>query len=446
MNSKGKGKARGGAGGGAGAGLGLVPRIVLLVGGLVGGLSIASALWLASVAGGYIQEAGRTGARYAVASARGLDGLHRITVSERGEYIELTNEDVFGKPQQPVQVPRHAFDTFSSSARAAILVAAIALAVLTFATAYFIAVRVSAPLERIIEDVTEISRGKLEHRVRASGGGELATLGRAVTRMVDELIEKRATDEELGRREHDVNIAAEIRRALIPDSIPELAGWELAATDLAAIDAGGDFFDVLEFPSGKIGLLVSEIAGTGVSSAMIMTMARAYLRAEALRVEEPALALSRANRLIRGDMRRGMYVTALYALLDPVAGELKLASAGHKVPLLRWHGESHRLQMLQSEGIALGLDPGPVFERTIREAKVQLAPGDRLVLTNTCGATVRNSSGEELGDKGFYRLVAQHCAEGSDAFLQGVLAGIEGHARGVPLERNFVMVTLKRSV
>jgi sigma-B regulation protein RsbU (phosphoserine phosphatase) len=443
MSGSAKTKAKGRSSGGAG--LGLVPRIVLLVGGLVGGLSIVSALWLASVAGSYVQEAGRTGARYAVASARGLDGLHRITLSERGDYLELTSEDSLGKTLPPVQVPRQAFDTFSSSTRAAILVAAIALAVLTFATAFFIAIRVAAPLNRILEDVTEISRGKLEHRIRTSGGGEIATLARAVTRMVDDLVEKRATDAELGRREHDVNIAAEIRRALIPDSIPQLAGWELAATDLAAIDAGGDFFDVLEFPSGRIGLLVSEIAGTGVSSAMIMTMARAYLRAEALRVEEPVEALARANRLIRADIRRGMYVTALYALLDPQAGELRLASAGHKVPLLRWHGESRRLQMMQSEGIALGLDPGPVFERTIREAKVQVAPGDRLVITNTCGATVRNPAGEELGEKGFYRLVAQHAGADSDRFLQGVLAGIEAHAQGVPLERNFVMVTLKRS-
>ncbi|MBL8899979.1 MAG: SpoIIE family protein phosphatase [Planctomycetes bacterium] len=443
MSSSAKSKTK--ARGGGGAGLGLVPRIVLLVGGLVGGLSIVSALWLASVAGGYVEEAGRTGARYAVASARGLDGLQRITLSERGDYLELTSEDSLGKTLPPVKVPRQAFDTFSSSARAAILVAAIALAVLTFATAFFIAIRVAAPLNRILEDVTEISRGKLEHRVRTSGGGEIATLARAVTRMVDDLIEKRATDAELGRREHDVNIAAEIRRALIPDSIPQLQGWELAATDLAAIDAGGDFFDVLEFPSGRIGLLVCEIAGTGVSSAMIMTMARAYLRAEALRVEEPVEALARANRLIRGDIRRGMYVTALYALLDPQAGELRLASAGHKVPLLRWQGDSRRLQMLQSEGIALGLDPGPVFERTIREAKVQVAPGDRLVLTNTCGATVRNPAGEELGEKGFYRLVAQHSSSDSDRFLQGVQTGIEAHAQGAPLERNFVMVTLKRS-
>jgi serine phosphatase RsbU (regulator of sigma subunit) len=438
-----KGKARGGSS--TGSGLGLIPRIVLLVGGMVGGLSIVSALWLAAMAGGYVQEAGRTGARYAVVSARGLAGLQKVTLSERGEFLELTNEDSQGKLQPPVQVPRSAFDSFASSTRAAILIAAIALAVLTFATAYFIAVRVVAPLNRIIEDVTEISRGKLEHRIRASGGGEIATLARAVTRMVDELVEKRATDAELGRREHDVNIAAEIRRALIPDSIPELEGWELAATDLAALDAGGDFFDVLEFPSGKVGLLVCEIAGTGVSSAMIMTMARAYLRAEALRVEEPVEALTRANRLIRGDIRRGMYVTALYALLDPAAGELRLASAGHKVPLLRWNGESRRLQMLQSEGIALGLDPGPVFERTIREAKVEVAPGDRLVLTNTCGATVKGPEGEELGEKGFYRLVAQHAAADSDAFLEGVLEGLEGHAQGVPLERNFVMVTLKRS-
>ncbi|MBK9385197.1 MAG: SpoIIE family protein phosphatase [Planctomycetes bacterium] len=440
-SAKTKGKARSGGG----VGLGLVPRIVLLVGGLVGGLSIVSALWLAYVAGSYVQEAGRTGARYAVASARGLDGLHRITLSERGDYLEFTSEDSLGKTLPPVQVPRQAFDTISSSTRAAILVAAIALAVLTFATALFIAIRVAAPLNRILEDVTEISRGKLEHRIRTSGGGEIATLARAVTRMVDDLVEKRATDAELGRREHDVNIAAEIRRALIPDSIPQLAGWELAATDLAAIDAGGDFFDVLEFPSGRIGLVVSEIAGTGVSSAMVMTMARAYLRAEALRVEEPVEALARANRLIRADMRRGMYVTALYALLDPQAGELRLASAGHKVPLLRWHGESRRLQMMQSEGIALGLDPGPVFERTIREAKVLVAPGDRLVITNTCGATVRNPAGEELGEKGFYRIVAQHAGADSDRFLQGVLAGIEAHAQGVPLERNFVMVTLKRS-
>lgn len=68
-----------------------------------------------------------------------------------------------------------------------------------------------------------------------------------------------------------------------------------------------------------------------------------------------------------------------------------------------------------------------------------------MVLTNTCGPTVKNAAGEELGDKGFYRLIAQHAASDSDAFLSGILGGLEDHAEGTPLERNFVVVTLKRS-
>ena len=104
----------------------------------------------------------------------------------------------------------------------------------------------------------------------------------------------------------------------------------------------------------------------------------------------------------------------------------------------------HKLRMVHPEGIALGFDPGPVFDRTIREAEIQLAPGDRIVCTTAGAFSVRNAQGEELGEKGFFAIVGKHANKSSEAFCQLVGSETERLTEGLPLEEDIVIVTVKR--
>lgn len=426
------------------SGLGLIPRFVLLIGGLLGGLQILLGVWLTSGLDERFERSILQTARRAVAVSYGVEDREVDQVRVQGGYEFKAAISRNGATPVPVFIHDEFAESPAAGLSAGIWAAFLSLSVLALVVAWFAAVRVTKPLGDLTEDVTEISRGHLTHRIRVQAGGEIASLARAVGRMVDELARAEDTEEALQRREHDALVASEIRTNLVPDALPTFPGWELAGTDLAAEEVSGDYFDVIEPGEGCVGLLVSEIAGSGVPAALVMSMARAYLRAEAMREASPAEAFARANRMIHADLRRGMYVTALYAVLDVTTGLVKVANAGHKVPLLVYRAAEKKLAMVHSEGIALGLDKGPVFERTMREVEVQLEPGDRIVLATTGITAVKNPDDEALGDKAFYKLCMRHGARETSAFLEDLLTSVAEFAEDVPIPKNIVLMSSRR--
>ncbi|HET6202602.1 MAG TPA: SpoIIE family protein phosphatase [Planctomycetota bacterium] len=301
-----------------------------------------------------------------------------------------------------------------------------------------------APMQGLIEDIGLISHGRLDHPIRLRGGGEVGLLTRAVDRMIHGLREAREAERSLERREHDLKVAAEVRESLLPKKLPPVPGYEIAGAYRPAEEAGGDLYDLLDLPGGRVGLLVAEVSGKGVTAALLMTMTRTCLRAEALRAAGPREALIAANRSLAPDMRRGLFVSVLYAVLDPPSGSLRVANAGHKVPLLRFAAAEGTLRAVHSEGIALGFDPGPVFERTIAEVEVPLALGDRAVLLTGGAFLVRNPEGTEIGERGVYASVKREAAKETDAFVHLVLGALEHHAAGAPFPSDAVLATVRR--
>jgi len=311
--------------------------------------------------------------------------------------------------------------------------------------AWVIGTSVSHPLALIVEDIAQIARGNLRHRTRVRAGGEVMQLARSIDRMAADLEEAREAAFEQDRRERELSLASDVREALLPQAMPRLAGHELAARHVNSPTPGGDFHDFLEYPDGRVGFLVCDVSGRGVPGAMIGAVARSYLRAELMHHEDVAVAFARANRALARDLRRGMFVSAMFVLVDPREGVATVACAGHKLPLVRYTGADRKIRVVHPEGIALGLDKGPVFERALKPVKVPLEPGDRLLSATTGAPGAKNADGVELGEKEFFKLVLQHSARSTEAMLDGVLAGIEAHADGTPLPTDLSIVAVSRS-
>lgn len=310
--------------------------------------------------------------------------------------------------------------------------------------AYVVATQVSKPLERIIDDVRQVAHGNLQHRIRVSGGGEVALLARALDRMTRELIEAQEAQVELGVREREIEVAAEVREALLPHSMPELPGYDLGALHVASPRPGGDFHDFVPLEDGRVRLLLCGVNGEGVPGALVGATARAYLRAELARPAEMADVLRRVNRELARDVRRGLCVTALVVTLDPIGHKVSVACAGHKVPLLRYVERERKLRLVHPEGIALGFDKGPVFDRTLAVTDLELEPGDRLVLANEGALRVQDEDGGELGEKEFYRAVLRHAGEDTGGLLAALQAAFEAHAAGADFPSDISLVSVAR--
>jgi len=309
----------------------------------------------------------------------------------------------------------------------------------------WVASSVSRPVETLIDDVRQIAKGDLRHRTRARGPGEIQLLARALDRMTDELAEGQESKLELSVRERELELATGVRDALMPAGMPLIEGYDLGAAFLASPRFGGDFHDFIQRTDGLWGVLVCDVSGRGVPAALVGATARAYLRSELERPGEVADAFKRVNRWLAQDVRRGMFITALYALLDPREGRATVACAGHKIPLLRVCAADGQLRVVQPEGIAFGFDKGPVFDRRLQVVEVPIDPGDRLVLTNSAPVRIQNDAGEELGEKAFYARVKRQSCPDATQFLRALRRDLEQYAGSAGFQEDLSLVTLSRN-
>ena len=313
------------------------------------------------------------------------------------------------------------------------------------AMSVFIALQVSGPLVEIVKDVHQISRGYLEHRVRGGSGKEVRLLAHAINRMTKDLSDARETEVELQVREREVEVAGEVRQALLPQTTPKVPGFDLGADHIGSPELGGDFHDFIEIGDGRVGLLVCEVSGKGLPAALVGATARGYLRAELGAGGDVTEALQEVNRQLARDVRRGAAVTAMYALVDPAQGIATVACAGHKIPLIRYSAADKKVRTVQPEGIALGFDKGPVFNSRLHVEHVPIDPGDRLVVVNSGAVAIVDANGAELGEKPLYAHVMRHGAHTSAEFLERVRSALESYADGSALPRDVSIVTIARS-
>lgn len=305
--------------------------------------------------------------------------------------------------------------------------------------------QVSRPIGDIIHDIRQISAGNLRHRIRVTGGGEVAVLAKAVDRMTKSLVEAQDTELELEVRDREVEVAAEVRDALMTESVPGVLGFELAAVHLESSEMGGDFLDFIEHADGSVGMLVCDVSGRGVPGALVGATARAYLRSALLREPDVEKCFVEVNRELARHMRRGMFVTALYVLVHPNQTSAEVVCAGHKIPLIRFTADDGQVRLIQPEGIALGFDRGPIFQRALEIQNIALEPGDRLVLANTGAVAVPNDEGEEFGEKALYSMVMRHGARDSDDFLERMQTVLESYAGENALPQDITMITIARA-
>jgi hypothetical protein len=146
------------------------------------------------------------------------------------------------------------------------------------------------------------------------------------------------------RFEQELEVAKLIQQNFLPKQLPELSGWQVAAYYRPAREVGGDFYDVIPLPEGKVGFVVGDVTDKGVPAALVMAATRSVLRASAQRLVNPGETLERVNEHLCPDMPEKMFVTCLYGVLDPETGRFRFANAGHDLPYVKTAEGSEELR------------------------------------------------------------------------------------------------------
>jgi serine phosphatase RsbU (regulator of sigma subunit) len=230
------------------------------------------------------------------------------------------------------------------------------------------------------------------------------------------------------RIEQELKVARSIQQASLPKDVPELEGWEITSHYQPAREVGGDFYDFLELPNGRLGIVVGDATGKGVPAALVMANARSM----------PGEVLRRVNEALVTDIPANMFVTCFYAILNLDNGSLKYANAGHDLPYLR--RRSGDCEELRARGMPLGLMPGMGYE----EKQIILEAGEAALFYSDGLVEAHDAKGEMFGFPRLQALVAEHGKERSlGGFLLEELYSFTGE--GWEQEDDITLLTLRRS-
>ena len=202
------------------------------------------------------------------------------------------------------------------------------------------------------------------------------------------------------RLARELALAREVQQRLFPQTLPQLDGLELAAAERPAREVGGDYYDVVRLGEDCLGLLVADVSGKGAPAAFYMAEMKGIVQAASRLTRSPGEMLAGANDALSPSLGRGVFASAVYAVLDAEAGTLALARAGHTPTVLVRDAErpDGGRWLLRPDGLAIGLDRrGSLFRQTMTEQTLRLAPGDTLVLYTDGLVEARDATGEEYG-------------------------------------------------
>jgi hypothetical protein len=297
----------------------------------------------------------------------------------------------------------------------------------------------------LARELDSIGRGRLDTRVAVTAGGEVGLAQRQADRMGKnlQLIISTGSGDLDEALEKELELANQIHGSLRPSEPPRVPGYELETLFKGGREIGGDYFDYIELDERRIALVLADCTESlrGVAAAMIMAMTRAYLKSSIEPSEGPSEWLKATNRRLANDLKSGMAVTAIVALLDTQSGEVTLASAGHH-PAILWR--AGKTASLNPNGIALGLDIGPVFDRTIEEKRITMQKNDRLVLYTDGVMSAVNDGGEAYGEARLMESVRKQGAMNSAAFVNFVAGGVDKFLSGEEQDDDITISTLKR--
>ncbi|MBN1510801.1 MAG: SpoIIE family protein phosphatase [Phycisphaerae bacterium] len=215
--------------------------------------------------------------------------------------------------------------------------------------------------------------------------------------LLDEYAEKQ-------KLQRDLAIARDIQQSLLPDADPQVPGYDIAGWNKPADETGGDCYDFIELPDGRLVVLIADATGHGIGPALVMAEVRALVRALASTTNDLGVVMRETNRILHHDLDAGRFVTTFCGVLDPAANRLDYVSGGHG-PLLLYRHEDGSEHKLPATTVPLGILP----EIDAAPAEpIHLAPKDVFLLVTDGFFEWTNEQDEQFGVERIFELLRKH--------------------------------------
>ncbi|MFX0208953.1 MAG: PP2C family protein-serine/threonine phosphatase, partial [Candidatus Hodarchaeota archaeon] len=246
------------------------------------------------------------------------------------------------------------------------------------------------------------------------------------------------------RIQKEMQLAQDIQQTLLPDEVPELEGYEIASYYEAAKEVGGDYFDFVQVDKDTLGIVVADVSGKGVPGSLVMTMIRTALRTEARSLKSASEVLARVNEFVVNDMKKGMFVTLFYVIVDSKKRRINYASAGHN-PMILFRQGTKKTYYLNPRGFPVGISlPDPeLFKNSIESDTIQLTEDD-ILLIYTDGITEAMNNGRELfSEERLLDAVRKYGNLPAQDFIDKLKDEIHSFAEGYEQSDDITVVAIK---
>jgi serine phosphatase RsbU (regulator of sigma subunit) len=296
--------------------------------------------------------------------------------------------------------------------------------VLSVAFSFVLMSRLLQPLNALRTGLRRIGQGDLETPIRLHDRTELGALAHTVNDMARDLKHAQAAMLAQGRLEHEVDIARQIQRSLLPSEARRIGNAYVCGDQRSATEVGGDYYDILSLPDGRVALAIADVAGKGLGGCLVMAMLSAVLRALRSAESSPSELLARIDAQFAESLQPGMFVTMFYGILDPRSGRMVWASAGHN-PMLVYRAATGAVEQSESRGIPIGALRGGLIRRTLGDQTLQLEPGDVMVhCTDGYTEAMAPETAELFGLDRLANIVAHHGASGPEGVIAALIDGV----------------------
>jgi sigma-B regulation protein RsbU (phosphoserine phosphatase) len=306
---------------------------------------------------------------------------------------------------------------------------------LVVAVAYRASRIVTRPVRQLTEAAGRIAAGDLDARAEVESGDEFQTLADAFNAMVPRLRENLEIRESL-------SLAREVQQQLLPAEPPDILGLDIDGESRYCDETGGDYFDYLDLTEqapDRVGILVGDVSGHGIASALFMASARAVFRTRALREESPARLVTETNEILCRDSVEGRYMTLFYAVIDGTARMMRWVNAGHQ-PGLLYDPVNDQFEELKGEGIPLGIERSWEYRAS---GRAHIAKGQVLFVATDGIYETRDARGRMFGEAGVRDALRRNHQRRAREIRDAIREEVGAHRGDRPAEDDLTLVVVR---
>ena len=306
----------------------------------------------------------------------------------------------------------------------------------------FVVNRKLRPISVISKRLQQIDPDELTMDLPIHTRDEFGYLAETLRYMAAKVREAREQALENERVQREYEIAHEIQSNILPRQYPQSSMFEFAGAYESAREIGGDYYDFIEHDERYLGFLIADVSGKSLPGMLVMLLTRDIVRNIARSTADPTELLSRVNSELLPNIRKGMFVTMSYSVLDKETGQLTFASAGHN-PLIWFSRDMRSPTLIKTKGFPLGLMPEEQFRNRVEKRTIDLQRGDLLVQYTDGVNEAHNPQGDEFGVDRFVGCLTERRDLPPPRLVQDVLRLHRTFVGGEPQFDDITMLVLR---